>query len=171
MFTTNLTRISTLAAAIGLALSSGTALSVDTNVATQSVTYEVEEIGLLSIAGTPAAMTISAASAAGQQPTPVTDSSTTYSLTSNDSLKNHKITASINSDMPTGVTLEVELEAPTGATSAGKKALAQTAADVVTGITPVIATGKTITYTLSATVAAGIVTSANKTVTFTLTDA
>ena len=101
-------------------------------------------------------MTITAAPA-GQAPTPVTDATTTYSITNNAGTDSKKITAAINTDMPTGVTLEVELVAPTGAT-ATKQALSSAPANVVTGIDNVSETGKSITYTLSATAAAGKVT-------------
>ncbi len=72
--------------------------------------------------------------------------------------------------MPSGVTLQVELTAPTGATSAGTVTLTGTAADLVTGISTLNESEKAITYTLSATSAAGIVESASKTVTFTISD-
>ena len=114
-------------------------------------------------------MTITAATP-GSAPTPVTDATTTYSVTNNAGTDSKKITAAINTAMPTGVTLEVELAAPTGGTSAGKVSLSASAAPVVTGIDNVSETGKTITYTLSATAAAGKVLSAEKTVTFTITN-
>ena len=66
--------------------------------------------------------------------------------------------------------LKANLAAPTGGTSAGDVTLSNVAADVVTAITKRAETAKTITYTLSATVAAGVVASAQKTVTLTLTD-
>lgn len=166
MNTNTMTRISTLAVAIGLAFSANSWAADDT--ATQTVGYEVQEIALIDVSGSPAAMTITAAPA-GQAPTPATDATTTYSITNNAGTDSKKITAAINTDMPTGVTLEVELGAPTGAT-ATKQALSSAPANVVTGIDNVSETGKSITYTLSATAAAGKVTSANKTVTFTITN-
>lgn len=165
MNTNTITRISTLAAAIGLVLSANAWSADDT--ATQTVTYEVQEIALIDVSGSPGAMTITAA-APGQAPTPVTNALTTYSITNNAGSDSKKITAAIDTAMPENVTLEVELAPPTGA-SATKQSLGATAKDVVTGIDNVNETGKTITYTLSATAAAGKVTSANKTVTFTIT--
>ena len=166
MNTNTMTRISTLAVAIGLAFSANSWAADDT--ATQTVGYEVQEIALIDVSGSPAAMTITAAPA-GQAPTPVTDDTTTYSVTNNAGTDSKIITAAINSNMPTGVTLEVELVAPTGAI-ATKQALSSNPANVVTGIDNVSETAKKITYTLSATAAAGKVDSANKTVTFTITN-
>ncbi len=167
MNTNTMTRISTLAVAIGLAFSANSWAADDT--ATQTVGYEVQEIALIDVSGSPAAMTITAAPA-GQAPTPVTDATTTYSITNNAGTDSKKITAAINTDMPTGVTLEVELEAPTGGSSSGKVVLSDEALPVVTGIDNVSEAGMIITYTLSATAAAGKVTSASKTVTFTITN-
>jgi len=80
-----------------------------------------------------------------------------------------KITAKIDTNMPTGLTLMVNLGAPSVGDSAGDVALSTTAASVVTGISQV-AGSSTITYTLSATPAAEVG-SGSRTVTFTLTDA
>ena len=71
--------------------------------------------------------------------------------------------------MPSGVTLSASLAAPTGATSVGPVALTGTAQDLVTGIATLNESGKVITYNLSATSAAGVVASASKTVTLTIT--
>lgn len=147
-------------AMIGLA---GAAFAADT--ATQSVTYEVTAINELSVSGNPGALTINAATA-GSAPTSVTDTSTTYAITTNQTAR--KITAAIDTAMPLGVTLKANLAAPTGATSAGAVTLGTVAADAVTGITTLNESGKAITYTLDATAAAGVVTSASKTVTFTI---
>ena len=70
--------------------------------------------------------------------------------------------------MPTGVTLSVNLQAPTGGTSAGTVALSTIAANLVTGVSQVAQGSLTVTYTLSATAAAAVVTT-NPTVTVTYT--
>jgi hypothetical protein len=137
------------------------------NTATQTVTYEVQAINEITVDGAPS-LTIDSATA-GSAPDSVSDNSTTYSITTNESSK--KITAAIDTAMETGLTLEVELAAPTGGgTSAAAQSLSATPVDVVTAIAPVAESGLTITYTLDATVAAGVVASSTKTVTFTLTD-
>ena len=66
-------------------------------------------------------------------------------------------------------TLQVNLGAPTGGSSSGDVTLSTTAADLVTGITQRAESGLTVSYTLSATVAAGVVASDTRTVTLTLT--
>lgn len=133
--------------------------------ATQTATYSVSAINQLSVSGNPGALTVSAATA-GSAPTDATDATTTYAITTNESTR--KITAAINTSMPAGVLLKVALAAPTGGTSAGTVTLGTIAADVVTGISLLNESGKSITYTLSATSAAGVVESASKTVTLTI---
>ena len=134
--------------------------------ATQTVTYEVTAINELAVSAATASLTVNAATS-GSAPTAVTDATTSYSITTNET--NRKITGAIDSNMPSGVTLSVTLAAPTGATSAGKQALSTSAADLVTSIATINETGKTITYELAATAAAGVVASASKTVTLTIT--
>lgn len=135
--------------------------------ATQSVSFEVAAINEISVSGNPGTLTISAATP-GSDPTPATDSSTTYAITTNGTGK--VITARIDAAMPTGLTLTVNLGAPSVGSSAGDVTLSTTAASVVTGIGPVADSSSTITYTLSAT-AEAVTGSGSKTVTFTLTDA
>ena len=145
----------------------GSALKVSAgNTATQTVTYEVQAINELAVSGSTASLTVNAATA-GSAPTAVTDSSTSYAITTNET--NRKITGALNSDTPSGVTLAVTLAAPTGGTSAGKQNLSSTPVDLVSGISTLNETGKGITYELSATSAAGVVASASKTVTLTIT--
>ncbi len=134
--------------------------------ATQTVTYEVQAINELSVSGATASLTVNAA-VAGSAPTAVTDTSTTYAITTNETAR--KITGALNTDMPTGVTLSVTLGAPAGGTSAGKQALSSTPVDLVTGIATLNESGKAIGYELAATSAAGVVSSASKTVTLTIT--
>lgn len=73
--------------------------------------------------------------------------------------------------MPDGVTLKINLDAPKGATSLGDVDIsnATDSVDVVKGIDSIAESGKTITYRLSAKVAAGMV-SDSKTVTLTIAD-
>ena len=136
------------------------------NTAQQTVTFEVQAIDEISASGNPAALVISTATA-GSEPDDATDNTTTYAVTTNGT--NKKITGAIDSAMPANTTLQVNLTAPTDGSSAGGVALSATAADLVTGITQKAESGLTITYTLSATVSAGIVASDSRTVTLTLT--
>jgi hypothetical protein len=132
--------------------------------ANQTVTYEVDAISSITVSGNPGALIITAAPS-GSAPTSVQDATTSYAYTSN---QTRKITAQIDTAMPSGLTLTVALAAPTGGTSAGDVTLGTSASDVVTGIPAVNESGKTITYKLSATAAAGVVASASKTVTLTV---
>jgi len=148
-----------------LSLLSGIAMAATS--ATQTVTYAVSAINAITVSGNPAALTVNAATA-GSAPTAVSDATTTYAITTNETGK--KITGAINTAMPAGVTLTVNLTAPTGGTSAGATSLGTSASDLVTGITTLNESAKTITYNLSATSAAGVVGSASKTVTLTIVD-
>lgn len=131
--------------------------------ATQTVTFEVQKINVVSVAGTPS-LVITAA-VPGSQPTQVSDATSTYAVTTND--VNSKLTVEIDSNMGAGLTLKANMTAPSVGTSAGAVTLSATAADAVTGLTKVIGSALTITYTLNATVAAGIVASSTRTVTLT----
>jgi len=133
---------------------------------TQTVNFEVKAINQFSITSTPVTLTITTATA-GSDPTPVTDNSSVWAVTTNQT--NAKISASIPTDMPTGVTLGVQLAAPAGATSTAKNLASGTAQDLVTGITKVKGNALTVTYTLSATAAAGVIAADSRVVTYTMT--
>ena len=105
---------------------------------------------------------------AGADPTSVTAAST-YTVKAAKANKPQKVTGQLNAAMPAGVTLTITLSAPTGATSNGPVALDATARDLVGNITNLTAEVETITYTLSATAAAGVVTAQTRTVTLTVT--
>jgi hypothetical protein len=66
------------------------------------------------------------------------------------------------------MTLTVTMTAPTGATSMGAVTLDATARDLVGNITNTANETEQITYVLSATAAAGVVTAQSRTVTFTI---
>lgn len=119
----------------------------------------------LSTSGSPATMKVSAA-IPGAGLTPVSDASTKYTVIELGG-GHHEITAQINSPMPAGVTLTVELAAPSGATSTGPVVLGVAAHAAVTNISTTISSNA-ITYNLSATPAAGVVAAQTRTVTFTI---
>ena len=133
--------------------------------ATQTVTFEVDAINQIAVTGTPSLLINTAT--AGSAPTSVTSAGNTWAVTTNQT--GAKITASIASAMPAGLTLSANLGAPAGATSNGLVALGTTANDMVTGITKLNASGLALSYQLSATAAAGVITSATKIVTYTIT--
>jgi hypothetical protein len=143
-------------------LVAATAASAQT--ATQVVTIQVNAINQIAFSGSPS-IVINAA-VAGNAPTSAT-ASANWAVTTNQS--GAKITASIGSAMPAGLTLSANLAAPAGGTSAGSSALSTTAVDLVTGITKVAQGSLGVTYTLDATPAAGVVSSTTRTVTYTIT--
>lgn len=119
----------------------------------------------LKVSGSPTAMKITTA-VAGAAPTAATNAVTTYTVKT--LLGAKKITAQLNSNMPAGMTLQVQFAAVPGATSAGVVALSTTALAVVNNITNIINKTASITYTVSATPAAGVVASTTRRVTLTL---
>ena len=141
------------------------ASAANAQTATQTVTFQVDPINQVAVTGTPSLL-INAA-VAGSAPTSVTSASNSWAVTTNQSTA--KITASIASAMPSGLTLSAQLGAPSGATSTGLKALGTSAVDMVTGITKVNASGLSLSYQLDATAAAGVVASATRVVTYTIT--
>jgi hypothetical protein len=152
-----------LAALVAAAASvTATTAKAQSDQASHDVTFEVQAINSISVTGSPS-LTIIAANA-GSAPTSVT-ANATYSITTNE--VGQKVTASLDSDMPSGVTLAVLLGAPAGATATSRD-LSTAAADVVTGISTLNESGLSMQYTLSATSAAGVVASDSRTVTYTI---
>jgi hypothetical protein len=147
-----------VAAAVSLTASAAHAQDSDT----QLVTFEVQAINSLSMVGSPS-LTILAANA-GSAPTSVS-AGATYSITTNEA--DRKITAQIEENMPSGVSLQVLLAAPNGA-SAVAVALSETAQDVMTSVSTLSEAGLSLNYTLSATAAAGVVAQDTRTVTYTI---
>lgn len=120
----------------------------------------------ITISGNPPPLVVSTATA-GAQPTTVTNATTTYGVSALGATRT--VVGKINTNMPTGVTLRVQLQAPTSATSAGSVAMTTTNRSLVTGITALTSTsGLTITYRLSATVAAAPIANATRTLTLTI---
>jgi hypothetical protein len=150
-------------AALTIALCSAFAVRAQAQTATQEISYEVQAINKIEVSGSPTLVITTAI--AGSAPTSVT-ANATYAITTNE--ENRKITAQLDSDMPSGVALSLAMAAPSNATSAGAQTLSSTAADMVTGVSLLNASGLDLTYTLSATAAAGVVPSGTRTVTFTV---
>jgi hypothetical protein len=109
------------------------------------------------------------AAVAGSGPTTVSKSNARYRVkVASGTTKQLK--ASLSSAMPAGVIMTISLAAPSGAVSAGTVTLTTTPQTVVTNITNTsFSSNLAITYTLSATTAAGVVASSNATVTFAVT--
>ncbi len=123
-------------------------------------------VNSITISGNPSGLSITTA-VAGQPPTAVQNNSTTYGVTTTAS--NVSVLGKINSAMPTGVTLKVQLAAPSRATSAGLVTMTKTNQTLVSGIPNATSvSGLTVTYELSATSQAAKVSNATKTLTLTI---
>lgn len=136
-----------------------------TATATQTVTFSVSSIQAISVSGNPAPLNITTA-VPGSAPTSATDNSTTYSLTTN--LTGETISGSLDVAMPANTSLNIQLAAPTSATSAGAIALTASPQVLVSGIGPVAQSALAITYTFSASTSATPFSSTTRTVTLTL---
>ena len=126
------------------------------------------EAQTLSVSGSPASLVVNTA-IAGQPPTSDNDATTTYTVKAQNKNSPIKITGRLNSAMPPGVTLTISMQAPGGATSNGTVTLDATTRDLVGNISNTNAQTRSITYTLSATAAAGVVPPQSRTVTLTIT--
>lgn len=152
-----------LVAAVGGLLVSHAAFA---QTATQIVNFQVAAINEVSVSTANTSLAINGA-VAGSNPTSVSSTGLTWAVTTNES--NMKITGILSADMPTGLTLSVDLAAPGTAVSANSVALSSASSDLVTGIATTAASGLAMTYTLDATAAAGVVAPASVTVTYTIT--
>ena len=113
-------------------------------------------------------LTIDSAISVGGGLAPASDG-TTYDVTN--TLTTKKLVGRLNTAMPTNTTLALQLAAPSGASSSGNVTLTSSNQNLVTGIGDVVQSGLNMTFTLSATVNAGVIASASKTFTLTLVDA
>jgi hypothetical protein len=150
-----------LRSALLLALS---AAAVQGQSATQVVRIQVTAINQIGVTSAPAALVLDRATAGGPL-TSVATSGGSWSITTNE--QNRKISASLDQDLPAGITLEVALGAPAGASSQESVALRTAAADLVTGINAQSAVGLPVTYRLTASPQVAPV-STTRTVTFTI---
>jgi len=126
------------------------------------------QFSVVRVSGSPAPMKVEGA-VAGSVPAAAVDRSTSYTVAT---LTGHeKMTAQLSAPMPFGVTLAATFDVPSNWISIPNVALDATARDVVTGIDFTLGTTKTITYTLSATPAAGVVPPQSRTVTLTIVSA
>jgi len=92
-----------------------------------------------------------------------------YNITST-SANPKRLLASLNQNMPTNVSLEVNAQAPTGANSMGFVPLDSSVKPLVTGIKSVNEPGRLMYFRLSATLGAQVATNENRTITFTISD-
>ncbi|MEP6619078.1 MAG: hypothetical protein ABJE47_07185 [bacterium] len=104
----------------------------------------------------------------GAQPSALTDQTARYSVTV--ASGRMKIAGQLDTPLPSGVTIKIQLAAPSGATSMGSVVLTDTPQDLVRFIPPGQRTGLPVTLILTATVTAGIVSYAASHVVLTLVD-
>lgn len=117
--------------------------------ATATITYSIQSVDAISLSASPGTFTINGPDTPGSKFGSATDDTTTFSVTTNgDPGAERKITGYVQTALPTGVTLAVNLTAPTGGTSQGYVSLTTTAQDLVLGITDVAET-KGISYKLT----------------------
>jgi hypothetical protein len=120
----------------------------------------------LQTSGNPAALHITTA-VAGFNPTAKTNSATTLRIQG--SSGTWHVAAKLNSNMPAGTTLTVNLAAPAGGSvSLGNVNLTNTNQTLVTNIGNIGNTFCVLTYTFNATPAAGVIASTTRTVTFSI---
>ena len=138
-------------------------------VAVLLVTSKAAFAQTIAVSGSPALLHITSA-VSGSDPTAVTNATTTYTVVTPTAGNNtYKVTAQLDAAMPAGTTLTATFTAPAGGgTSTGAVALDVTARDMVTGIPKKQNSTQGITYTFSATAAAGVVPVTSRTVTLTI---
>ncbi len=121
----------------------------------------------IDVSGNPGLLRVSTA-IAGSEPLPVSNATTSYTVSTPNPNRPHKVTAQLNAAMPAGLTLAAELEPPPGATSLGPIALDMTARDVVTDIPRRTTSTQGITWTFTASVTAGVIPPTSRIVTLTI---
>jgi hypothetical protein len=139
-------------------------------VALLSVAVGAAQAQTLSVSGNPGLLRVSSA-IPGSEPMAVSNTSTTYRVTTPTQNRPHKVTAQLNAAMPVGLTLSATFEPPPGAISLGAIDLDMTTRDVVTDIPRRIDSTQLITYTLTASVLAGVVPPSSRIVTLTIVQA
>lgn len=140
----------------------GAAIAANTD--SHAVSFQILAINELDITGSPTLVITTATP--GGEPASVSDNTSRLSFTTNQASR--RITAALDSDMPADTTLEVNVSGLTGTwSSTGLQTLSSTAVNVATGNRGA-QNNRTVTYTFSATSAAGELTG-SRTVTYTLT--
>lgn len=152
-----------LAASLALAFTSHV-YAASTGTTSTMATFEVTAINEIGLSGNAPSLTVSTATA-GAAPDAAT-ASQTYAVTTNQTAK---ISASIDTNMPSGLVLTASMAAPTGATTANAQALSTVSQDLVTAIVGLNESGLVLSYSLTATAAARVVASSTRTVTYTIT--
>jgi hypothetical protein len=134
-----------------------------------STLVRAQAANTITVSGSPASMNITTAAGAGFGPTSVVNSVTTYTAKVKKANQPQKVTAQLSAAMPANVTLTIDMVPTSGGVDFGVVTLDATARDVIGNITNIANETHAITYTLSATVTAGVITSQSRIVTLTIT--
>lgn len=126
---------------------------------TAVVTFSILPVTTISISGNPGNLSIAPNSTQS-------DTSTTWSVTCN--CPNKQIYGSIDSELPPGVVLAVDLEAPNCGTSMGSVALSTTPQLLISEIASCSSDNLQVKYTIAADSSASPVTAASRIVTYTV---
>jgi len=108
------------------------------NIAQQEITFQIDPINEISINGGANSLVIKGSGNGS--------GSTGWAITTNET--NKRVVGIIDADMPPGITLYVQLEAPQGSLSSGRVAVTAKPQDLVTGISKVAEDNLGITYRL-----------------------
>jgi hypothetical protein len=130
------------------------------NPVTVNVTATVSSIDNIVFSDNPSTLNVTPGTS------PRTNSTTSYGIITNQTSR--RISAALNSSLPTGISLSVSLAAPSGATSAGLVSVSTSSVNLVTGISRVNQTGLGVTYSVSATPLAAVTNGIVRTITYTL---
>ncbi len=122
----------------------------------------------LSLSGSPSTFVVISAVAGSNPTSPPNNTSTSYTIV-NVLGGGASIVASLNTAMPTGITLKVQLATPGSGTSAGLVTMTTTNQNLLTGIGIIaLSGGNQITYNFTATAQATPVATGTRTLTYTL---
>jgi hypothetical protein len=160
----NLILVSILLAVI---TASGWSVALANDKASQIVTFCVQAVNEIAVAGDWKITDIRTAMV-GSQSVKVINATSTYLVTTNEEQK--KITGFLNTSLPKDSNLSISLEAPAGAISAGGVDLKNTPVDLVTAVSKVADAHRVITYTFTSPVVARLTKPLSQVVTLTITN-
>ena len=119
----------------------------------------------ITVSGDPGVLAVRVA-VAGAEPESVTEAMTTYAVTT--TAPDQRIVARLDAPLPDGVTLTLQLAAPSGATSRGPVTLSTAEQELMSVPTAGSHAGLAISYTVTAKVRAGPQASLSRAVTLTV---
>ena len=135
------------------------------NSVTQTLNFQIGSFNEIAVSGDPDRFVIDRLNP-GPFRTEITDSSTTYSITTNG--ENRKITMQLDQNMPQNTDLKVTLTPPPGCQGNLEVPLSANAVDVITGISHKVAANLGITYKFGADSKAGTLAPTTRVVTITI---